>query len=121
MARIVVGIDGSDGATRALCWAAEEARLRSASIDVVHAWVYPSVIPTAIGVIPPMPPPDKLHELAAALVDQVVSARAHELEGVEIRRLIVQGPAAQALINAGRGADLLVVGSRGRGGFAGLL
>jgi len=56
--RIVVGVDGSDGAVRALRWALEEARLRNASVDVVHAWHIPPMVmadPTglAIGALDP--------------------------------------------------------------------
>jgi nucleotide-binding universal stress UspA family protein len=117
---IVVGIDGSEGSIAALRWAADEARLRHARLQVVVSWQYPalSTIP-AFGVLPPA---DEMSEeakqgLGALLRDEGL-ADAPSLEVVEA---VVQGPAGAALIDAAAEADLLVVGSRGHGGFTGLV
>jgi nucleotide-binding universal stress UspA family protein len=115
---IVVGVDGSDGSVNALRWALGEARLRTARVRVVLAWSYPQVstyheakhvldVPFA--------------EDAAAFLDQAVAETAAAAEGLEIEKKVVEGQAAPALVEAARDASLLVVGSRGVGGFSGLL
>lgn len=114
--RIVVGYDSSPGAHAALRWAAEEARLRGASLDVVHAWTY--YVVGATGLMPV--DPTDLEAAAGTVLDEAL-AELGTVRGVEVNRRLTEGPAAQALLHAAEGADLLVVGSRGRGGFAGLL
>jgi len=115
---IVVGVDGSDASVNALRWALDEARLRSARVRAVLAWSYPQVstyheakhvleVPFA--------------EEAAAVLEQIVGVTAAAAEGVEIEKKVVEGEAAPALIEAARNASMLVVGSRGVGGFSGLL
>jgi nucleotide-binding universal stress UspA family protein len=118
METIVVGVDGSQGSAAALRWALREARLRGTKIRVVHAWVYPEVSTYH----------DAAHVLripfgeeAAALLDRVVESVSSEAEGLEIEKVVVEGQAAPALVEAAKDASLLVVGSRGLGGFAGLL
>jgi nucleotide-binding universal stress UspA family protein len=120
MGRIVVGVDGSAIADAALRWAVDEARLRGARLDVVHAvWTYPAMATLPAGMAPP-------HDFEA----QMVAGAEEELrevlarvgvDGVEVDARVVRGAAAPVLVEAAEGADLLVVGSRGRGGFAGLL
>jgi nucleotide-binding universal stress UspA family protein len=117
MARIAVGVDGSGGARAALAWAVEEARLRGAELDVVHAWHVPYVGSEAYAMV--TIDQDALEEGARATLDEMLAEV--DTEGVSITKRIVTGPASTALLEAGEGADLLVVGSRGRGGFAGLL
>jgi nucleotide-binding universal stress UspA family protein len=115
--RIVVGIDGSIGSEQALHWAVKEARARDLDIDVVHAWSPPlSIYPV------------DLSADAAAYQAAGADVLAHALAGVDdrdgdghITRHLAQDNAASALIKASAGAELLVVGSRGRGGFTGLL
>jgi nucleotide-binding universal stress UspA family protein len=119
MSRIVVGVDGSDESQRALAFALEEAKLRGAELDVVHAWHYPPVAGSGFA-----PPVDEavyktVADAAQELVDDAVEvARA---AGVEARGAAVEGPPAETLVEVADGADILVVGSRGRGGFTGLL
>jgi nucleotide-binding universal stress UspA family protein len=116
--RIVVGVDGSRTAQRALRWALDEARLRHAAVDVVHAWHLPYQAGYPIGVLEP--PPGDLEADARALLDGAVNGTDRQgLEGVE--PILVCGNAARALLDTAKNADLIVVGSRGRGGFAGLL
>jgi nucleotide-binding universal stress UspA family protein len=115
--RIVVGVDGSDEANTALEWALDEGLLRGAEVEVIHAFhLFPD-----------------LSELAALTEQPDMVAQADELlrktvepalatrPGVKVTTEAVQGPPAGTLLDAASGADLLVVGSRGRGGFAGLL
>jgi nucleotide-binding universal stress UspA family protein len=117
--RIVVGVDGSATSLRALAWATEEARLRGATLVVVHAW-RPVVMP-ALAPLPPYIDPESLRlaaeELvAAALATVPVAELAHEVE-----TLVVPDSPARAVLEAAADASLIVVGSRGRGGFTGLL
>jgi nucleotide-binding universal stress UspA family protein len=120
MEKIVVGIDGSQAAQQALEWAAAEARLRGARLVVVHTWQQP----TAALMSPYAPlladPTTLALSARQTLTDSLAAA---DLAGLadEPEQLLVQGPAAPALVSAARDSSLLVVGSRGRGGFAGLL
>ncbi len=117
MEKIVVGIDGSESAQRGLEWAVAEARLRGAGLVVVHAWLPPSAVMSPYGAT--LADPAALAETARLTLAESVASVDHT--GLEPQQLLIQGPAAPALIEAARGSSLLVVGSRGRGGFAGLL
>ena len=116
MQRIVVGIDGSAGSRAALAWAVEEARLRHATVEAVRAWSWPVpyVGPGMAGLDPRL-----LEEGERAVLADAIGAC--DTAGVDVEQVLVEGPAAQRLLERAKGADLLVVGSRGRGGFAGLL
>jgi nucleotide-binding universal stress UspA family protein len=117
---IVVGVDGSHHAERALEFAAEEARRRNAAVHVVTAWHVPAAV-YGPGFAPMANPPveDETREAA----EQVAARAAESLRarGLEVETSVCHSQAADALIDQSRGADLLVVGSRGHGGFAGLL
>src|SRR4051812_245702 len=118
MERIVVGVDGSEGSQAALRWAIAEARRHGAALEVVHAWH----VPFATGytyVAAPMVDPAPIEAAERQLLDRCVDAE--DTAGLDITRLLVCETASSALITAAKGADLLVVGTRGRGGFAGLL
>ncbi len=135
MGTIVVGVDGSEGSVAALRWAVAEARLRGARIRVVHAYQSPhlSLTSAGVGVVGAIAPPAVVAEESEQLTRAAETAAAHvldasvrdagadALEGIEVERVAIEGFAAQTLIEAARTAELLVVGSRGRGGFAGLL
>jgi nucleotide-binding universal stress UspA family protein len=116
---IVVGVDGSKGAHAALEWAVDEARLRGpgTKLEVVHAWHYPyyAVAPTA----PPMIDRAVLDEAAQRLLHDAVEQV--DVHGLDVSLLAVPAPAAMVLVDRSEDADLVVVGSRGRGGFAGLV
>lgn len=116
MRRIVVGVDGSAGSAAALAWAVEEAKLRDATVEAVRAWSWPIPYagPGMAGLDPKM-----LEEGEQALLDEAVDAV--DTSGAPVTKVLVEGPAAQRLLEQARGAELIVVGSRGRGGFAGLL
>jgi nucleotide-binding universal stress UspA family protein len=118
---IVVGVDGSEHGERALDWAIEEAKLRSAQLRLVCAWHVPAVVYGGPGFAPQLDEPlDNTFEEVAQEVADDAAKRAREA-GVEAETSVVQGQAAEALVEAGGNADLLVVGSRGHGGFTGLL
>lgn len=120
MTGIVVGVDGSEESRDALRWALEEAALRHTTVHAVYAWTY-AVVPGELGwVAPPTESLDAVRESATEMLDTTVEEVAGDSE-VEVRRSAVQGGAANVLLDAAEGAELLVVGSRGRGGFAGLM
>lgn len=118
MDTIVVGTDGSTGSWDALRWAVRETELRGAELLVVHGWQMPAV-PEAY-----MVPTLEYEEAATTTLAEAVRA-AREMaatpESLSIRSSVVNLRAAEALIDASEHAQLLVVGSRGHGAFAGLL
>ena len=124
---VVVGVDGSPGARAALRWALREARLRRSPVRTVHAWTfgyiggYPYWGPgRSIGSYTGVDLND-LQRAAEGLLDRALADVEDEAEGIEIERQVTQGPAADVLIQAASPYDLLVVGSRGHGGFTGLM
>lgn len=135
MATIVVGVDGSPGSDAALRWALDEARLRNASVRVVHAYETPQLSAAEAGVGLGAPAahavfsPEEVEGLQAnaekeahGVIDSSLSRVAgNSDDGPRIERVARPGSPAQALIEEGREAELLVLGSRGRGGFLGLL
>lgn len=116
--RIVVGIDGSPHSRQTLAFAVEEARRRDATIDAVYAYA-PPVYWSApeFGVLIPRPESEVVEDARGLLERELADVP----DDVRVERVVVEGPAARALLETARGADLLVVGSRGRGGFMGLL
>lgn len=117
MPRIVVGIDGSEHAQRALRWAVEEARLRGVTLTVAH--VVPVPFDLSAPLLEHQPSEHELRSLALAVIDETL--RDLEAEDLAVERVTPIGHAASELCEAARGADLLVIGSRGLGGFRGLL
>ncbi|MGA2530567.1 MAG: universal stress protein [Acidimicrobiales bacterium] len=114
---VVVGVDGSPEAATALEIAIEEARLRSARLHVTYA--YPALGAPLTGSTGHDYYEQTEHDAHDVL--QKAAAAAASTEGLEVEWLGVPGNPAEVLIEASRGANLLVVGSRGRGGFMGLL
>ncbi|HUB38380.1 MAG TPA: universal stress protein [Streptosporangiaceae bacterium] len=115
--RIVVGVDGSQASREALAWAVGQAQLTGASVEAVTAWHCPVVI----GGIP-YAPLTVLEEadfgrFAATTLSNAISAAVGKDAPVKISSTVRQGNAAQVLLDAANRADLLVVGSRGHGGF----
>jgi nucleotide-binding universal stress UspA family protein len=115
--RIVVGVDGSASSVAALRWAARVAPALDATITAVTAWYFP--VDTGFGMSPP-PAWDPEAAATEAAEEALVSAFGSEPPQGLVRRTVM-GHAAYVLIEESRSADLLVVGSRGHGGFAGLL
>jgi nucleotide-binding universal stress UspA family protein len=116
--RVVVGIDGSPGARAAAEFAVREARLRGARLVAVNALGLSDVVrfdPYSVHVHP------KLEIVARA--EETVAAALRELDtdGLDVRVVVTTDEPGRALIDQGAFADLLVVGSRGHGGFHGLV
>jgi nucleotide-binding universal stress UspA family protein len=125
---IGVGVDGSEPARRALRWALREAELRAGGLHAVSAFQAPLLgtgeFPWSIAPLPSYVEMevDELRRAARErLTEAVRDAAADEGVDVPTQLFVVESPAAPALLDASRDADLLVVGSRGRGGFTGLL
>ena len=119
---IVVGVDGSDAARDALAWALAEARLRGSSVRVVCAWTVSMPVYSGTGFAAVVPEMDESFQRAAEqTLHDTLASLADEARGLEVESSAVSGAPAQVLVDAAQGAELLVVGSRGHGGFAGLL
>jgi len=115
--RLVVGVDGSPASQRALVWAAHEAVSWGVGLDVVHAWRLPCAIYANGDAIDP----SRYEKEAYATLDAVAASAELGSLRPDIRFRPVRDDAAAALLGAARGAELLVLGARGHGGFAGLL
>jgi len=119
--RIVVGVDGSEEAAAALRFAVEEAKLRDARVEAVHAWNYVPMSTAGDSGLVPMTWAestemlDATHDAALRGAEQQVESVLGAGHGVAVS--LVQGDASDALLEAAKGADLLVVGNRGRGTF----
>jgi len=114
---IVAGVDGSPEAASALEVAIEEARLRRAVLHVTYA--YPAMASHLTGSTAKEYYGETEHD-ARQVLEQAAAA-SPSTEGLDVEWLAVPGNPSEVLIEASRGASLLVVGSRGLGGFRGLL
>ena len=110
--RIVVGVDGSASSKAALAWAVRQAHLTGAVVEAVTAWEFPAAYGYAI----PVGDVD-FEELATKTVKDAIAEVMAEAGAGSIRYKVVEGNAAKVLVDESAGADLLVVGSRGHGGF----
>ncbi|MEU8104909.1 universal stress protein [Nonomuraea muscovyensis] len=116
---IVVGFDGSESSLRAVAWAGQEAALRGAPLRIVHAmarWT-----PDALLVPEPAGWEVEAEAAAREQLEQVASQARTDRPGVPVTTEVVPSGAAEGLLQAAEGAQLLVVGNRGHGGFAELL
>ena len=114
--RVVVGVDGSDGSKRALRWARRIAAVEGATLDVVGAWAYPNAYGLAPAPVEYFPKAE-IEKVLTDAVDEVFAAD----RPADLQVRAVEGSPARVLVDASAGALLLVVGSRGLGGFMGLL
>ena len=120
--RIVVGVEGSGYARAALIWALEEAHHRGAVVEVVTCYS-PTYVPAApdLGYVPldSFDLAAEVEKMQGEVIESAIEASDFGDE-VEIRRVLQKGRPADTLMTAAEGATMLVVGNRGRGGFAGL-
>jgi nucleotide-binding universal stress UspA family protein len=111
--RIVVGVDGSEHGNAALRWAVNEAEVHGGELVAVFAWQIPFVgIPGAFD-------REEMERIGKAFLDETVAAVV-AAPAAPITKLVAEGDVSASLIVAAKNADMLVLGSRGRGGFAGL-
>ncbi|WP_445154772.1 universal stress protein [Arthrobacter sp. Hor0625] len=112
---IVVGVDGSTQSRAAMDWAVEEAALRHGNVLALTAWHYPYVS-DALG-------QSWDYEIFRSDAQVILDEELDRVRGatVPVDGRVVQGNPGAVLVEASRGADLVAVGSRGHGGFAGLL
>jgi len=115
--RIVVGIDGSPSSREALRWAVQQAALTSSVVDAVIAWHDPASYAGYAWLIADTCDRDLATKTLSETVDSTIPADSR----VTVRQRVVEGHAARVLLDAAHGADLLVVGNHGQGGFRGML
>jgi nucleotide-binding universal stress UspA family protein len=121
MGVIVVGVDGSEASQEALRYALRQAKLEGDLVRAVTAWHVPAVAYGGPGVSPLFDVRAVFAKDADAILARALEAVETETGGVEIERVVREGRPASVLTEEAENADLLVVGSRGRGGFSELL
>jgi nucleotide-binding universal stress UspA family protein len=115
--RIIAGVDGSAPSIAALRWAVHQAELTGGTIDAVIAWEFP-LVASGFGWAPNKAFDDTSYfELAAKTLNEAVT-QVNPPPDVTVHQVVTEGNPAQVLLNAAKGADLLVVGNRGHGAFA---
>jgi nucleotide-binding universal stress UspA family protein len=115
--RIVAGIDGSDASLEALDWAARQADMTHSSLEIVMTWDWPPDYGWAMT----FPSGYDPSETVEKLLQQARSAVHERYPDLDTSAKVVQGHPAPVLVDASKGAGLLVVGSRGHGEFLGML
>jgi len=113
--RVVVGVDGSPQSRRALQWARTVAGCTGAAVEAVIVWTYPAA--AGWGMVGDWDPEDNARDVLAEALDAAYGGD----RPPKLTSRVIQGPPAKSLLDASEGAQMLVVGSRGHGGFAGLL
>ena len=115
--RVAVGVDGSASAMTAVDWAAEQASLLGAELELVTAWEWP------MNYGAPMMLPDDFNpeKDGRALLEETEAAVHKEYPQLAVRKTVREGHAAPILVEASKGATLLVVGCRGHGAFVGMV
>jgi len=117
---ILVGVDGSRGSRKALAWAAAEAADHGADLIVINVWERQVPPPSGSGSVPLGEAPDAGGGAADELV-RIIKEELGDDPPVLAQPVVKHGRPAEVLIEESAGADLLVVGTRGHGGFAGLV
>jgi nucleotide-binding universal stress UspA family protein len=123
MGPIVVGVDGSPGSARALSWAVTQARRLATPLRVVHAWwlapeyaAYP-----AVSARDDVARAEELRQGGLEIVERMLAEVADDVHGVDLEREVVNEHPVQALVDRSKDAELVVVGTRGFGGFRTML
>ncbi|MEO7398513.1 MAG: universal stress protein [Ilumatobacteraceae bacterium] len=114
MAKIVVGVDGSQPSSSALKWAIAEAKLRCADLDIVVSWDYP-VMTTSEPIFIPTPDRSVFESGAERTAEQMIADSGLAESGVVYHVITPEGRPGETLVDRAAGADLLVVGSHGSG------
>lgn len=114
MSVIVVGVDGSPASKDAVVWAAKQATLTGAGLRAVASWRWPNYITR---VPPGADPASDTKRTLDEILDEALADYGH----LEVTRHVVEGPPGPALLTQAEGAELLVVGAKGRAAFPGML
>jgi nucleotide-binding universal stress UspA family protein len=117
---VVVGVDGSAESATAMAWAARYAKATGATIRAVMAWHFPGAVGTGPVGLAPASVSGEVEQAKQSELDKAIAAGFGAAD-LTVERKLVYGRAAQVLIDESKDADLLVVGSRGHGGFTGML
>lgn len=118
---VVVGIDGSEVSRRAAEVAFEEAEARGAELVAVHTWIDAQVQAPSAGFAVSDDRWAAVQEEKGRALDEYLGETGAQYPGVEVRKIIARDRPVRALTEAAQGAQLLVTGSHGRGGFKGML
>ncbi|GAA2015764.1 universal stress protein [Catenulispora yoronensis] len=121
MSGIVVGVDDSPSSRAALRWAVAEAELRGTGLHVVSAWEIPFAKAGQDDDDDPLPAVPSLEQAALSELAAAVAEAGGDPADPATRIELVHGSPSRVLIDAAKDADLVVLGSRGRGGFSGLV
>ncbi|MEY2740144.1 MAG: universal stress protein [Ilumatobacteraceae bacterium] len=118
--RVIVGTDGSPASDRAVRWAAHEARAHGALLEILHGWTMPLMIDPG-GMVPMVGvSPDDMQRQAERVVSGAITS-AKAIAGDYVMGKVEQRSPAGFLVEESQRADVVVVGSRGHGGFVGLV
>lgn len=118
--KVIVGTDGSPASARAVEWAAHEARAHGALLEILHGWTMPLMVDPG-GMVPMVGvSPDEMQRQAERVVAGAITV-AKAIAGDYVMGKVEQRSPAGYLVEESRRADLVVVGSRGHGGFVGLV
>ncbi len=116
--RVVVGVDGSPSSKAALAWALRQAEETHAGVEAVIAWHYPATV-AGVPFAPIGPLEDGGYDdFAARVLSDALRETVDPHGPVKVSSTVREGNPARVLLDASEGAELLVVGSRGHGGFA---
>lgn len=118
---VVVGVDGSEISTKATKWAFAEASARGTTLVAVHTWMDPQVQAAAAGISLTETEWQQLEEQQAGTLAERLAGFSAEYPDVHVERFVTRDRAVRALVGKSEGAQLVVVGSHGRGGFAGMV
>jgi nucleotide-binding universal stress UspA family protein len=118
MGRIVVGVDSSKTSLKALRWALAEAKLRGSSLLLVHAFPRPELV--GMTMVVTLPSDDELREASVQVLNEALDAVGGAGD-VAVATHVGAGGPASVLVEVAHDAELLVIGSRGLGGFRGML
>jgi nucleotide-binding universal stress UspA family protein len=115
--RIVVGLDGSPASLEALTWAVRQAVLTGSKLEVIMTWEWPSSYGWAV----PVPEDFDPESETQRSLDTIVAGVRADHHGLVVDARVLSGHPAPILVEASKGADVLVVGNRGHGEFLGMV
>jgi nucleotide-binding universal stress UspA family protein len=115
---VVAGVDGFGTGNGALFFAAVEAERRGCELQIVHSWTVPRALDLDLRVSPPL---TSVREASEGVLQSAVTAVRESYPALQVTGRLEEGPAAQALVQAGESAQLVAVGTHGRGPVGGLI